>query len=1198
MRLLIVDDHEVVRRGVRSLLSEQRGWDVCGEAVDGQDAIEKARELKPDLIVMDVSMPRLNGLEATRQVRSILPSCEVLVLSQHDSNEMARQALNAGARGYVVKSSISRDLIAAVVKVSQGNYFFDTAILNQIPPTHTDVQEILQRSVAFQKALRDNEELYRSTFELTAAGIAHVSPDGRWLRVNKKFCDIVGYSESELLQRTFRDITHPEDLAADSAQREKIKKREITTYSMDKRYIRKDGSPVWTNLSVAGAWDESGTFRHFITVVEDISRRKAAESSAHESERRLRNLTDYQSAVMNNMAEGLYALDANGLVTSINRAGEAILGWTRDELLGKKMHDVSHYKHPDGSPYPASECPGLQVVQQGIALREHEDTFIRKDGSFVPVVFSASPLEQNGKIAGVIVSFRDDTEQRRAREALLHARRELEISADHLQLVTQTMAASVTRCSKDLRYLWANQGYANWLKQSVEDIIGKPIAEVLGKDAFEKLLPYFERVLSGERVSYEAEVVFRSIGTCWISAVYIPTLDATGTADGWIAAVVDITERKRAEDELRESKEQLLLALQSSKSAMFDWDVLHNRGNWNPQMAALYGFQPKREYITAEEWITLFHPGDVDRLRQQAEHFWAAGDEFYFEFRTAPRNGTVKWISSHGRVARDSNGKALRMIGTHSDITDRKLGEFALSERARQQKALFHLADELHRAGSIDEVFNASLNAILDALQCNRASVLLCDDTGVMRFRSWRGLSKEYRAATDGHSAWRPGDKNPLPVCINDINTADLHDSLKAVVKKEGIGALAFIPLVSNGKLMGKFMAYFNKAHEFTPDEIDLSLTIGRQLSFAIDRRRNAEALDLARADARFRSLLDSAPDAMVVTDNAGKIILVNSQTEKVFGYKRDELLGREVETLMPIRFRHHHLQHRRDFASAPRFRAMGEGLELFGLHKDGREFPVEISLSPLETEHGVVFTSAIRDITQRKAAQDEARQLSARLLQMQDEERRRLARELHDSAGQTITALIMNIDQLKSEESDGARARLLSDSDTLLQNLSKELRTMSHLLHPPLLDEVGLSSALQWFVDGFAQRSSIATTLELAPDFGRATPELEIAIFRIVQECLTNVHRHSGSSKAIVRLKRSQDALLLEIQDEGKGIAPEKKSALSGSGPIGVGLRGMRERVVQLRGTLEIESGNTGTTVRAMFPIAKPASVSPLEVA
>jgi two-component system, NarL family, sensor kinase len=228
------------------------------------------------------------------------------------------------------------------------------------------------------------------------------------------------------------------------------------------------------------------------------------------------------------------------------------------------------------------------------------------------------------------------------------------------------------------------------------------------------------------------------------------------------------------------------------------------------------------------------------------------------------------------------------------------------------------------------------------------------------------------------------------------------------------------------------------------------------------------------------------------------------------------------------------------------------------------------------------------RDVTAQKGTRLASRQLNARLLKLQDEERRKFARELHDSAGQLVASLMMNTDHLsKVQELNCEQKRLIADNVTILQNLSKELRTISHLLHPPLLDEVGLSSALQWYVDGFGKRSGIVTTLELDSNFGRLEPDAEIAIFRIVQECLTNVHRHSGSTKAIVRLRRSAREVRLEVQDEGKGIPAEKQMNVLGTGHVGVGFRGMRERVRQLGGKLELRS-EAGTTVIAILPVAK----------
>ena len=214
-----------------------------------------------------------------------------------------------------------------------------------------------------------------------------------------------------------------------------------------------------------------------------------------------------------------------------------------------------------------------------------------------------------------------------------------------------------------------------------------------------------------------------------------------------------------------------------------------------------------------------------------------------------------------------------------------------------------------------------------------------------------------------------------------------------------------------------------------------------------------------------------------------------------------------------------------------------------------------------------------------------EIRDLTGRLLKLQDEERRRLARELHDSTGQMLAAMKMNLARLGHEVAGGASASLVTEMIALNEELSTQLRTMSYLLHPPLLEELGLSSALSWYVEGFTQRSKIAVDLEVSPKLSRLPEDLELAVFRVVQECLTNIHRHSGSSTAKIRLTQNVDELRVEVIDAGCGIPGDRMRA--GKIIHGIGLMGIHERMRQLGGNLEVNSSGKGTTVIATLPLS-----------
>ena len=339
------------------------------------------------------------------------------------------------------------------------------------------------------------------------------------------------------------------------------------------------------------------------------------------------------------------------------------------------------------------------------------------------------------------------------------------------------------------------------------------------------------------------------------------------------------------------------------------------------------------------------------------------------------------------------------------------------------------------------------------------------------------------------------------------------------------------------------------------------------QRRLAIQKREAERALQVS--EARFRALTESNMIGIVLADPEGPVLEANEAFLSLTGYQPEDVASRSLSwgCLVPAKTVPH-----RPF-------------ETECICKDGSRVPVLAGVVPLDLEHGEVIAFVL-DLSALKRAERSMRQLSGWLLKSQDQERRRVARELHDSTAQDAAALAMNLSLLERLMAGDARAlRIVAESRKLTEHFAKEIRALSYLLHPPLLDELGLASALRPYVEGFGRRTGVQVDLRLPADLGRLPSDVETTLFRIAQEALANVHRHSGSPTAEIMVERDAEYVRMEVIDQGCGLPPGLVD-LDGSVPLGVGILGMRERARQLGGVLKMDAGPGGTRIAVTLPL------------
>jgi PAS domain S-box-containing protein len=804
---------------------------------------------------------------------------------------------------------------------------------------------------------------------------------------------------------------------------------------------------------------------------------------------------------------------------------------------------------------------------------------------------SGRPIRMSG--AALEVSRLKQTE-----DDLKRARAEAKSQADNLAAVFDAVPAAMFFSNdRDCRKIVSNRAAYNLLKlpygtntSKTAPAAERPTFQIFenGRELAPEELPVQTAAATGHPVrNKELEIRFADGSSLHEFGHAVPLFDESGQVRGAVGAFLDITERKRIETELRHATERFQLALRGTPITVFHQDLDH-RYTWiyNP-----IGAHTDSEIIGKRDRDILERPEDADVIEAIKSQVLSTGVSYQGEI-TASMNGVMRHYHCNIDPQRDSRGRIIGLTCACFDLSDRKVLERERERLGRQRQ----LALDAAQLGwwHYDPVRNLAT----------------WDDT----FKRIYGITASSGTAIDILNFVHPDD---LPGAWAKFQAAmDVDDPKPYVVDYRVVrpdGSVRWIEAYGGAEFEGEGPAR----------RVVSCLGTVRDVT-----ERKAALEDLRESETRYRTLFETMAEGFalcrLVRDEQGRAVDIewltcNSALERLTGLSRDRVVGHRASEVFPEEFEWWVRKYERVVAekSVHRFEhgaeSVGRVWSLTAFPYAGDRFAVlydditarkhaEEALRQSESRYRNLAENLDREVQTRTRELQERteellrtseglRMLSSRLLQIQDEERRHIARELHDSAGQILTALSLELAGLREQihKLSPQIAEHFSSSEQLVQQLHKEVRTTSYLLHPPLLDEAGLYSALTWYVHGLSERSDIEIHLDIPENFGRLPRDMELMVFRLVQESLINIHRHSASKTADIRIAREAESVRIEVRDQGKGIRPEELEKMR-KGGSGVGIRGMRERVAQFGGELHIDSSPAGTHVSVTIPVPRSA--------
>ncbi len=877
----------------------------------------------------------------------------------------------------------------------------------------------------------------------------------------------------------------------------------------------------------------------------------------------------------------IYACDPNGVIQEYNRRAAEL--WGREPgRNGEETRFCGSYKiyYPDGRYMPHKECPMARVLRgEKLEAKDLEIIVERPDGERRYVI-PAPRIVTNvrGKIIGGINSLFDITDRKHGEMAVM--RLAAVVQSSHDAIAAKNLNGIITDWNPSAERIF---GYKS------KEIIGKSVLTLIPKDRQSEEQAILRRIRRGESLDHYETVRRRKDGKLIdVSLTISPIKDTNGGIIGVSKIARDITKQKQTERRLAEQTRLLEL----TNDAIIVRDRQDRIAYWNRGAEEMYGFSAKEALgkIT-HQLLRTVRPESYKSIQKHLEldNHWSG------ELVHTRKDGKTIVVFSRWSLDRDARGRRVSILETNSDVTARKRAE-------QQQRILYQFAQQQNIATNVAEIYDAALDAILTALDCHRASILLFDKENVMRFVAWRGLSSGYRKAVEGHSPWKPNAKRPEPVCINDVDVADIPKPLQSTIRSEGIRAVAFIPLVSGQKLIGKFMTYYDASHVFTDDELKLATTIATQLARAIEHKRDEEAL--RESEERLRATVEQATAGIARCDSNGGIVFASRTLCKMLGYTESELTGDKNIA---------DLTHRDDVRKNMRlFRRMIQDGKPFEIEqryvrKDGSVLWADVSISAVRGSKGKTQSTVavIVDITTRKKVEEALQRsnealeqlvdqrtkalsvanaelkeeierrkgLEGEILAVSDREQQRLGQELHDGLCQHLTAVAF---MARSVALRLKNHRVIEVSDVekiaeLVNAAAVDTRNLSTALHRADIDSASLITALEDLVDREIWR--IPCRLEVKPAFHIDDDVVAAQLYRIAREAVINANKHAQAREIVVKLERSRQGMVLRVIDDGVGCRNEPNLKR------GLGLHIMNYRAQLVGGRLEIDSPKQGGT-------------------